>query len=108
MPITFLDKYCPTQFEIVGLTSSSKENTYGQLLEDTTTRAMICGNKKYARITLKFKYSNMKDLCSSSADFFRRICETAEIKTERRSKSVKRLFMIFLVRFFFYKGINLV
>lgn len=65
-------------------------------------------NKKYARITLKFKYSNMKDLCSSSADFFRRICETAEIKTERRSKSVKRLFMIFLVRFFFYKGINLV
>ena len=53
VPITFLDKYCPTQFEIVGLTSSSKENTYGQLLEDTTTRAMICGNKKYARILIK-------------------------------------------------------
>lgn len=53
VPISFLNKYCPTQFEIVGLTSSSKENTYGQLLEDTTTRAMICGNKKYARILIK-------------------------------------------------------
>ena len=38
VPITFLDKYCPTQFEIVGL-----------------TRAMIGGKKIYARILIRRK-----------------------------------------------------
>lgn len=38
VPITFLDKYCPTQFEIVGL-----------------TRAMIGGKKIYVRILIRRK-----------------------------------------------------
>lgn len=53
VPITFLDKYCPEQFEIVGLTSSSKENTYGALIGNTTTRAMIGGQYIYARILIR-------------------------------------------------------
>lgn len=53
VPITFLDKYCPTQFEIVGLTSSSRECTYGQIIGNATTRAMICGKKIYARILVR-------------------------------------------------------
>ena len=55
VPITFLDKYCPTQFEIVGLTSSSRECTYGQLIGNATTRAMIGGKKIYARILIRKK-----------------------------------------------------
>ena len=55
VPISFLDKYCPTQFEIVGLTSSSRECTYGQVIGNTTTRAMIGGKKIYARILIRRK-----------------------------------------------------
>ena len=55
VPITFLDKYCPTQFEIVGLTSSSRECTYGQVIGNATTRAMIGGKKIYARILIRRK-----------------------------------------------------
>ena len=55
VPITFLDKYCPTQFEIVGLTSSSRECTYGQVIGNATTRAMISGKKIYARILIRRK-----------------------------------------------------
>ena len=55
VPITFLDKYCPTQFEIVGFTSSSRECTYGQLIGNATTRAMIGGKKIYARILIRRK-----------------------------------------------------
>lgn len=94
VPITFLDKYCPSQFaiigcsyqygdcgkhidgkgwgvsingkdiykrlfikqfEIVGLTSSSKDNTYGQLIGNSTTRAMVNNKKIYARILIRTK-----------------------------------------------------
>ena len=55
VPISFLDKYCPTQFEIVGLTSSSRECTYGQVIGNATTRAMIGGTTIYARILIRRK-----------------------------------------------------
>lgn len=56
VPISFLDKYCPTQFEIVGLTSSSKECTYGLLLsENQSTRAKINSKYIYARLLIKKK-----------------------------------------------------
>ena len=44
-----------TQFEIVGLTSSSRECTYGQIIGNATTRAMIGGKKIYARILIRKK-----------------------------------------------------
>ena len=56
VPISFLDKYCPEQFEILGLTSSSKENTYGLLIGNVTTRAMIDNRKIYARILIRAKH----------------------------------------------------
>lgn len=56
VPITFLDKYCPEQFEILGLASSSKENTYGLLIGNVTTRAMIDNRKIYARILIRAKH----------------------------------------------------
>lgn len=56
VPITFLGKYNPSQFEIVGLTSSSKECTYGLLLsENQSTRAKINSKYIYARLLIKKK-----------------------------------------------------
>ena len=56
VPITFLGKYNPSQFEIVGLTSSSKECTYGLLLsENQSTRAKINSKYTYARLLIKKK-----------------------------------------------------
>ena len=55
VPSSFLDKYCPQQFEIMGLTSSSKKCTYGLLIGDNTTIAMINGDKLYARILIRHR-----------------------------------------------------
>lgn len=47
VPITFLDKYCPTQFEIVGqmMTTKVTEFNFGY--------PYINGKKKFARILIK-------------------------------------------------------
>lgn len=52
VPITFLDKYCPTQFEIVGLMSGAKDST---LINGNDGRAKFYVNGKgvYARILIK-------------------------------------------------------
>ena len=56
VPITFLDKFNPDQFEILGLTSSSKEVTGGLMKNpQDTTRARIAGKLSYARILIKRK-----------------------------------------------------
>lgn len=50
VPITFLDKYCPTQFEIIGLDSYVEDNPhYGH-------RFTIKGKETYARILIKKVY----------------------------------------------------
>lgn len=57
VPVTFLDKYNPDQFEILGLTSSSKELTGGIMHTNSdTTRAHINGKLFYARILVKRKH----------------------------------------------------
>ena len=49
VPITFLDKYCPDQFEIVGLDRYIKDNPrFGH-------RFTINGRETYARILIKHK-----------------------------------------------------
>ena len=52
VPITFLDKYCPTQFEIIGLMSGAKGEN---LTNGTDGRAKFYVNGKgvYARILIK-------------------------------------------------------
>ena len=47
VPITFLDKYCPTQFEIVGqmMTTKVTEFNFGY--------PYINGKKKFARVLIK-------------------------------------------------------
>ena len=59
VPVTFLYSYNPEQFEILGLTSSSKECTYGLLLsENQSTRAKINSKYIYARILIQKKNEN--------------------------------------------------
>lgn len=60
VPISFLDKYCPEQFEIVGLTASwdeSKEVNNLRLDKVNRNRGIIVGDtkEKYARILIKHK-----------------------------------------------------
>lgn len=52
VPISFLDKYCPNQFDILGLSSSSKENA-GSCHLGGTTRAFVQGKPIYARIFIQ-------------------------------------------------------
>lgn len=47
VPITFMDKYCPEQFEIVG------EAIHGKNSEWDLFTPRVNGNKKYARILIK-------------------------------------------------------
>ena len=56
VPITFLDKYCPTQFEIVGLSASVKynKNIVGiKFIGDKDARCIVSGKNVYARIFIK-------------------------------------------------------
>ncbi|WP_366914177.1 adenine-specific methyltransferase EcoRI family protein [uncultured Clostridium sp.] len=49
VPITFLDRYCPEQFEIIGLDRYVADNPrYGH-------RFTISGRESYARILIKRK-----------------------------------------------------
>jgi hypothetical protein len=54
VPITFLDKYCPTQFEIVGIMSGAKGETF---TNGNDGRAKFYLNNKgvYARILIRRK-----------------------------------------------------
>lgn len=54
VPITFLDKYCPSQFEIVGLMSGAKGEN---LTNGNDNRAKFYINNKgvYARLLIKMR-----------------------------------------------------
>lgn len=54
VPVTFLDKYCPEQFEILGLMSGAKDDT---LLNGNDGRAKwyIDGKGVYARILIRHR-----------------------------------------------------
>lgn len=58
VPITFMDKYCPEQFEIIGMESSAGYNSeiVGlPLLIDGDARPAINGKTTYARLFIKHK-----------------------------------------------------
>lgn len=58
VPITFLDKYCPEQFDIIGMESSAgydKSIVGLELLKEGDARPAINGKTTYARIFIKLK-----------------------------------------------------
>ena len=60
VPITFLGKYNPSQFEILGVTNNTKDNAFA-LKENTigySTWASINGKNVYARLLIRRKQEN--------------------------------------------------
>ncbi len=57
VPISFLDKYCPRQFEIIGATESEGKGFSNGLWDETSKIAqpLIQGKKLYKRIFIKHK-----------------------------------------------------
>ena len=55
VPITFLDKYCPTQFEIVGATESEGKGFSNGLFDEAfkITQPLVNGNRIYKRLFIK-------------------------------------------------------
>lgn len=63
VPLTFLDKYNPEQFKILGQTHSaddSEEVSKIRISEKNKHRGYINGKQKYARILIKNKYPELK------------------------------------------------
>lgn len=57
VPITFISKYNPEQFEIVGATESEGTGFSGQLFDKTSKvkQATVNGSKVYKRFFIKHK-----------------------------------------------------
>ena len=53
VPITFLDKYCPTQFKIVGCTESEGKGFSNGLWLGGVSQALISGKRIYKRLFIK-------------------------------------------------------
>ena len=55
VPITFLDKYCPEQFEIIGASESEGKGFSNGLWHQTSDAAqpLIDGNRIYKRLFIK-------------------------------------------------------
>jgi hypothetical protein len=57
VPISFLDKYCPEQFEIVGMCASAGYNKsiVGlEFLGDGDARPLVNGTNTYARVFIRW------------------------------------------------------
>ena len=58
VPISFLDKYCPEQFEIVGMAASAGYNKDMVGLDfkgDRDARPLISGGNTYARVFIRYR-----------------------------------------------------
>lgn len=57
VPITFLDKYCPEQFEILGATESEGKGFSNGLWDSQSNVAqpLVCGHRLYKRIFIRSK-----------------------------------------------------
>ncbi len=60
VPISFLDKFCPEQFEIVGATESEGKGFSNGIwnIDSMVAQPLIAGKKIYKRIFIKFKENN--------------------------------------------------
>jgi hypothetical protein len=55
VPVSFLDKYCPEQFEILGATESEGKGFSNGLWLDGIAQATVNGNRVYKRLFIKRK-----------------------------------------------------
>jgi len=61
VPISFLDKYCPEQFEILGATESEGKGFSNGLWLGGTAQATVNGNRVYKRLFICKRNSNRSD-----------------------------------------------
>ena len=60
VPVTFLDKYCPSQVEILGMDEAHGTGHSNGLWEGGNKKASVGGVEKYARIFIKLKPKKKK------------------------------------------------
>mgnify|MGYP006286278937 CR=1 FL=1 len=53
VPITFLDKYCPRQFQVLGISEESVSDGAGNLWRRGVKHPLISGKKKYCRLFIR-------------------------------------------------------
>lgn len=79
VPITFLDKYNPNQFEIIGCSDRGGDNRIGvnaiRLTEKPEDSPKIAGKKLYTRVFIRRKHNS----CINQADNFLNAAEPAEL-----------------------------
>lgn len=60
VPISFIDKYCPEQFDIIGADFNVKDGKLDSLIrpewQGKLDRAYLQGKRKYSRIFIKHKH----------------------------------------------------
>jgi len=56
VPISFLDKYCPEQFEIIGATESEGKGFSAGLWDESSRIAqpLVNGERRYKRLFIRF------------------------------------------------------
>lgn len=64
VPISFLDKYCPEQFEILGATESDGKGFSNGLWDETSnvSQPLIDGQRKFKRIFIKHSIKNENNI----------------------------------------------
>ena len=55
VPITFLDKYSPEQFDIIGMAEDNGKGYSGGIWDGKNPHCIIDGNKKFKRIFIRKK-----------------------------------------------------
>ncbi len=55
VPVTFIDKFCPEQFEIVGMAEDNAKGFSGGIWDGKNKRCVINGENKFKRIFIKNK-----------------------------------------------------
>jgi len=55
VPISFLDKYCPEQFEILGMAEDNGKGFSGGIWDGKNPHCVINGENKFKRIFIKYK-----------------------------------------------------
>ncbi len=78
VPISFLDKYCPEQFEILGLTSSSEECAGVPYTHSNGTRAFLNGHPIYSRCLILRRQSELSCVEDAIFDVYRLLLKGEE------------------------------
>lgn len=61
VPISFLDKYCPEQFEIIGMAEDNGKGHSGGIWNGKNPHCVVCGENKFKRIFIKHKKGSLKN-----------------------------------------------